>query len=61
MKIFLLKNVNDIVFQNERFNDWSPVVLQLRRIFTDYQCSILDYHKTGNADEDLDIPKGFVI
>jgi hypothetical protein len=59
MKITQNQNRN-ILFQiqNERFSDWSPVLIQLRKIFTTYKNSILDYHKTGNPEEDEAIPKG---
>ncbi len=40
-----------VVVQNERFDDWTPTVRQLKQIFTEYKRYILDYHRTdGNAD-----------
>ena len=34
-----------VVVQNERFDDWSPTVRQLKEIFTNYKAHILNYHK----------------
>ena len=34
--------------QNERFEDWSPTVRELKRIFTNYKRYVLDYHKVIN-------------
>ena len=34
-----------VVVQNERFEDWSPTVRELKRIFTHYKKYVLDYHK----------------
>lgn len=36
--------------QNERFEDWSNVLLQLRRLFTDYQKIVLQYHERPNME-----------
>jgi hypothetical protein len=47
-----------LVLQNERFDDWKPTLLQLRKLFTDYKSCIVDYHKTGNPEKDQFIPKG---
>jgi hypothetical protein len=47
-----------LVLQNERFDDWKPTLLQLRKLFTDYKRCIVDYHKTGNPEKDQFIPKG---
>ena len=37
-----------VVVQNERFEDWSPTVRELKRIFTNYKRYVLDYHKVIN-------------
>lgn len=34
-----------VAVQNERYEDWSNVLLQLRRLFTDYQKIVLQYHE----------------
>lgn len=31
--------------QNERYEDWANTLVQLRRLFTDYQKIVLEYHK----------------
>ncbi|OAD60256.1 DEP domain-containing protein 5 [Eufriesea mexicana] len=38
-----------VVVQNERFEDWSNVLVQLRKLFTDYQKIVLDYHQKPNV------------
>lgn len=30
--------------QNERFDDWSVILVQLRRIFSEYLKIVLEYH-----------------
>ncbi|XP_043506700.1 GATOR complex protein Iml1 isoform X3 [Frieseomelitta varia] len=42
-----------VVVQNERFEDWSNVLVQLRKLFTDYQKIVLEYHQKP----DISIPK----
>ncbi|KAK9298141.1 hypothetical protein QLX08_008454 [Tetragonisca angustula] len=42
-----------VVVQNERFEDWSNVLVQLRKLFTDYQKIVLEYHQKP----DVSIPK----
>ncbi|CAL7950358.1 unnamed protein product [Xylocopa violacea] len=37
-----------VVIQNERFEDWSNVLVQLRKLFTDYQKIVLEYHQKPN-------------
>ncbi|XP_045491857.1 GATOR complex protein Iml1 isoform X1 [Colias croceus] len=39
-----------VAVQNERYEDWSNVLLQLRRLFTDYQKIVLQYHERPNMD-----------
>ncbi|KAI8435171.1 hypothetical protein MSG28_003534 [Choristoneura fumiferana] len=39
-----------VAVQNERYEDWSNVLLQLRRLFTDYQKIVLQYHERPNID-----------
>ncbi|XP_025163440.1 GATOR complex protein DEPDC5 isoform X2 [Harpegnathos saltator] len=34
-----------VAVQNERFEDWSNVLVQLRKLFTDYQKIVLEYHQ----------------
>ncbi|XP_078053123.1 GATOR complex protein Iml1 isoform X3 [Augochlora pura] len=34
-----------VVVQNERFEDWGNVLVQLRKLFTDYQKIVLEYHQ----------------
>lgn len=31
--------------QNERYDDWSGILVQLRKLFTSYQQIILNYHE----------------
>ncbi|XP_050666491.1 GATOR complex protein Iml1 isoform X3 [Leptidea sinapis] len=39
-----------VAVQNERYEDWSNVLLQLRRLFTDYQKIVLQYHERPNIE-----------
>ncbi|KAL0841920.1 hypothetical protein ABMA28_014152 [Loxostege sticticalis] len=39
-----------VAVQNERYEDWSNVLLQLRRLFTDYQKIVLQYHERPNLE-----------
>ncbi|XP_013146136.1 PREDICTED: DEP domain-containing protein 5 isoform X6 [Papilio polytes] len=39
-----------VAVQNERYDDWSNVLLQLRRLFTDYQKIVLQYHERANME-----------
>ncbi|XP_053623506.1 GATOR complex protein Iml1 isoform X2 [Plodia interpunctella] len=39
-----------VAVQNERYDDWSNVLLQLRRLFTDYQKIVLQYHERPNME-----------
>ncbi|CAH2990811.1 unnamed protein product [Chilo suppressalis] len=39
-----------VAVQNERYEDWSSVLLQLRRLFTDYQKIVLQYHERPNIE-----------
>ncbi|XP_014598168.1 PREDICTED: DEP domain-containing protein 5 isoform X2 [Polistes canadensis] len=34
-----------VAVQNERYEDWSNVLVQLRKLFTDYQKIVLEYHQ----------------
>ncbi|KAK7794438.1 hypothetical protein R5R35_003809 [Gryllus longicercus] len=34
-----------VAVQNERYEDWTSTLVQLRRLFTDYQKIVLEYHK----------------
>nr|CAD7428224.1 unnamed protein product [Timema monikensis] len=34
-----------VAVQNERYDDWTNTLVQLRRLFTDYQNIVLEYHK----------------
>ncbi|XP_046389719.1 GATOR complex protein Iml1 isoform X2 [Ischnura elegans] len=42
-----------VAVQNERYDDWSNTLIQLRKLFTDYQNIVLEYHKRPN----IEIPK----
>lgn len=42
-----------VAVQNERYDDWSSTLIQLRRLFMDYQRLVLEYHKRPGVD----IPK----
>lgn len=33
-----------VVIQNERYDDWMPVLVQLRKLFMEYQHTVLEYH-----------------
>ncbi|KAG8234926.1 hypothetical protein J437_LFUL013473 [Ladona fulva] len=39
-----------VAVQNERYEDWSNVLIQLRRLFTEYQKIVLEYHKRPNVE-----------
>ncbi|XP_046613786.1 GATOR complex protein Iml1 isoform X1 [Neodiprion virginianus] len=34
-----------VAVQNERYEDWSNILVQLRKLFTDYQKIVLEYHQ----------------
>lgn len=42
-----------VAVQNERYDEWSNILVELRRLFTDYQQSVLEY----NNRPDTVIPK----
>ncbi|XP_011872141.1 PREDICTED: DEP domain-containing protein 5 isoform X3 [Vollenhovia emeryi] len=42
-----------VAVQNERFEDWSNILVQLRKLFTDYQKIVLEYHQRPG----ISIPK----
>ncbi|XP_026277578.1 GATOR complex protein Iml1 isoform X3 [Frankliniella occidentalis] len=42
-----------VAVQNERYDDWSSTLVQLRRLFMDYQRLVLEYHKRPG----IEIPK----
>ncbi|XP_072750947.1 GATOR complex protein Iml1 isoform X5 [Anoplolepis gracilipes] len=42
-----------VAVQNERFEDWSNILVQLRKLFTDYQKIVLEYHQKPG----INIPK----
>ncbi len=50
-EVVLLKMV--FFFQNERFDDWNPTLLQLRKLFTDYKGSLKSYHQRAIGDSSL--------
>ncbi|XP_058807766.1 GATOR complex protein Iml1 isoform X1 [Phymastichus coffea] len=45
-----------VAVQNERYEDWSNVLVQLRKLFTDYQKIVLEYH-CSNVKSEVIIPK----
>ncbi|KAL0272635.1 UNVERIFIED_CONTAM: hypothetical protein PYX00_005527 [Menopon gallinae] len=42
-----------VAVQNERYEDWTSTLVQLRRLFTDYQKQVVEYHKR----DDVVIPR----
>lgn len=50
MKKNVFSSLFRVAVQNERYEDWSNVLLQLRRLFTDYQKIVLQYHERPNMD-----------
>ena len=47
-----------VVVQNERFDDWSPTLNDLRKIYTHYRCSLIEYHdKAWESRPDLKKPE----
>ncbi|XP_043477241.1 GATOR complex protein Iml1 isoform X9 [Leptopilina heterotoma] len=38
-----------VAVQNERYEDWSNVLVQLRKLFTDYQKIVLEYHQKSGV------------
>ncbi|XP_034240343.1 GATOR complex protein Iml1 isoform X2 [Thrips palmi] len=42
-----------VAVQNERYDDWGSTLVQLRRLFMDYQRLVLEYHKRPG----IEIPK----
>lgn len=45
-----------VVIQNERYEEWSHTLIQLKRLFTEYQRSILKYHARPNVE----VPKASI-
>lgn len=39
-----------VAIQNERNDDWTTMLVQLRRLFTSYQATVLRYHERGNGN-----------
>jgi hypothetical protein len=39
-----------VAVQNERYDDWSGILVQLRRIFSEYLKIVLEYHKRAGID-----------
>jgi hypothetical protein len=39
-----------VAVQNERYDDWSGILVQLRRIFSEYLKIVLEYHKRPGID-----------
>ncbi|KAL0108782.1 hypothetical protein PUN28_014128 [Cardiocondyla obscurior] len=39
-----------VAVQNERFEDWSNILVQLRKLFTDYQKIVLEYHQKPGSN-----------
>lgn len=39
-----------VAVQNERFEDWSNILVQLRKLFTDYQKIVLEYHQKSGIN-----------
>nr|XP_045624645.1 GATOR complex protein Iml1-like isoform X2 [Procambarus clarkii] len=39
-----------VAVQNERYDDWSPTLTRLRRMFNNYLPTVLDYHRNQGAD-----------
>ncbi|XP_022197522.2 GATOR complex protein Iml1 isoform X3 [Nilaparvata lugens] len=37
-----------VAVQNERYDDWFPVLVQLRKLFMEYQDAVLEYHSRPN-------------
>lgn len=38
-----------VAIQNERNDDWSSILVQLRRLFTSYQSTVLRYHEKSGV------------
>lgn len=45
-----------VVIQNERYEEWSHTLIQLKRLFSEYQRSILKYHARSNVE----VPKASI-
>lgn len=39
-----------VAVQNERYDDWSVILVQLRRLFSDYLNNVLEYHSKPGQD-----------
>ena len=42
-----------VVVQNERYEDWTPTVIELKRMFVEYPDRVLKYHNS----EGLNVPE----
>lgn len=51
--------ISVILEQNERFDDWYPTILDLKKIFTHYKNTVLNYHEReiGQVDSNITLPK----
>ena len=45
-----------VAVQNERYEDWSPILIRLRRLFNQYEKEVIQYHETEYPN--IMIPKG---
>lgn len=50
LNLIFFNFLHRVAVQNERYEDWSNVLLQLRRLFTDYQKIVLQYHERPNME-----------
>lgn len=53
VKLYTLYILFRVAVQNERYEDWTSTLVQLRRLFTDYQKHVVEYHKR----DDVVIPR----
>ena len=41
----LVTKISRVVVQNERYEDWTPTLIELKKIFIEYPDRVLKYHQ----------------
>lgn len=47
-----------VVYQNERYDDWTPTLIILKRLIKEYRDYILNYHRRNLGAEGEQMPEG---
>ena len=49
-----------VVYQNERFEDWTPTLVILKRLIKEYREYILNYHRAQQRDAGVHVPECYL-